>query len=95
MLGIYGFRNRGSFAYEDTFTVNAAHVQAPTVWNILSRNRLRSIVMGVPLTYPPKPLNGVPGRVLPHARHQRGVHLSARSSSRASTRWRAANTSST
>lgn len=59
MLGIYGFRNRGSFAYEDTFTVNAAHVQAPTVWNILSRNRLRSVVMGVPLTYPPKPLNGV------------------------------------
>jgi predicted AlkP superfamily phosphohydrolase/phosphomutase len=59
MLGIYGFRNRGSYAYEDTFTVNASHVKAPTVWNILSRNRLRSIVMGVPLTYPPKPLNGV------------------------------------
>jgi predicted AlkP superfamily phosphohydrolase/phosphomutase len=59
MLGIYGFRNRGSFAYEDTFTVNSTHVQAPTVWNILSRNRLRSVVMGVPLTYPPKPLNGV------------------------------------
>lgn len=59
MLGIYGFRNRGSFAYEDTFTVNATHVQAPTVWNHLSRHRLRSIVMGVPLTYPPKPLNGV------------------------------------
>jgi predicted AlkP superfamily phosphohydrolase/phosphomutase len=34
-------------------------VQASTVWNVLSRNRLRSIVMGVPLTYPPKPLNGV------------------------------------
>ena len=59
MLGIYGFRNRGSFAYEDTFTVNAGHVHAPTVWNVLSRNRLRSVVMGVPLTYPPKPLNGV------------------------------------
>src|SRR5678815_1266086 len=58
-LGIYGFRNRGSFAYEDTFTVNAGHVQASTVWNVLSRNRMRSIVMGVPLTYPPKPLNGV------------------------------------
>jgi predicted AlkP superfamily phosphohydrolase/phosphomutase len=59
MLGIYGFRNRGSFAYEDTFTVNATHVKARTVWNHLSRHRLRSIVMGVPLTYPPKPLNGV------------------------------------
>lgn len=59
MLGIYGFRNRASHAYEDTFTVNATHVHAPTVWNILSRHRLRSIVMGVPLTYPPKPLNGI------------------------------------
>ena len=59
MLGIYGFRNRGFVAYEDTFTVNAAHVTAPTVWNHLSRHRLRSVVMGVPLTYPPKPLNGV------------------------------------
>jgi len=57
-LGVYGFRNRKSYAYDDTFTVNATHVQARTVWNILSRNRLRSIVMGVPLTYPPKPLNG-------------------------------------
>jgi predicted AlkP superfamily phosphohydrolase/phosphomutase len=59
MLGIYGFRNRASHAYEDTFTVNSGHVQARTVWNILSRHRLRSLVMGVPLTYPPKPLNGV------------------------------------
>jgi predicted AlkP superfamily phosphohydrolase/phosphomutase len=59
MLGIYGFRNRASHSYEDTFTVNSGHVRAATVWNLLSRNRLRSIVMGVPLTYPPKPLNGV------------------------------------
>lgn len=59
MLGIYGFRNRATHGYEDTFTVNATHVQAKTVWNVLSRHRLRSIVMGVPLTYPPKPLNGM------------------------------------
>jgi predicted AlkP superfamily phosphohydrolase/phosphomutase len=59
MLGVYGFRNRASHVYEDTFTVNSTHVQAKTIWNILSRNRLRSIVMGVPLTYPPKPLNGL------------------------------------
>lgn len=58
MLGIYGFRNRSTHGYEDTFTVNATHVTARNVWNILSRNRLRSIVMGVPLTYPPHPLNG-------------------------------------
>lgn len=58
MLGVYGFRNRRSHAYDDTFTVNATHVTAKTVWNILSVHRKRSLVMGVPLTYPPKPLNG-------------------------------------
>ncbi len=57
-LGVYGFRNRKSFAYDDTFTVNATHITSKTVWNILSINRKRSLVLGVPLTYPPKPLNG-------------------------------------
>ena len=57
-LGVYGFRNRKSYEYDDTYTVNASHVSAKTVWNILSVNRKRSLVMGVPLTYPPKPLNG-------------------------------------
>jgi predicted AlkP superfamily phosphohydrolase/phosphomutase len=59
MLGIYGFRNRSSYNYEDVFTVNSTYIQAKTVWNHLSRHRLRSIVLGVPLTYPPKPLNGL------------------------------------
>jgi len=57
-LGVYGFRNRKSHQYDDNFTVNASHVTSKTVWNILSVNRKRSLVMGVPLTYPPKPLNG-------------------------------------
>ncbi len=59
MLGIYGFRNRASYDYSDVFTVNATHVKARTVWNHLSRARLRSIVLGVPLTWPPRPLRGV------------------------------------
>jgi predicted AlkP superfamily phosphohydrolase/phosphomutase len=58
-LGMYGFRNRASHEYDDLFTVNSNYVKEKTVWNHLSRNRLRSIVMGVPLTYPPKPLNGL------------------------------------
>ncbi len=57
-LGVYGFRNRKSYQYDDNFTVNASHVSSKTVWNLLSVNRKRSLVMGVPLTYPPKPLNG-------------------------------------
>jgi len=59
MLGIYGFRSRASHDYADVFTVNSSNVKAKTLWNYLSRNRLRSIILGVPLTYPPKPLRGV------------------------------------
>ena len=59
MLGIYGFRNRASHDYSDVFTVNSSNVEAKTVWNYLSQHRLRSIVLGVPLTYPPRPLRGL------------------------------------
>jgi len=58
MLGFYGFRNRKSYDYEDLFFANAKYVKAKTLWNHLSRNRLRSLVFGVPQTYPPRPLNG-------------------------------------
>lgn len=58
-LGLYGFRNRKSYGYEDLYTANAKYVKAKTVWNHLSRNRMSSLVFGVPQTYPPRPLNGV------------------------------------
>lgn len=59
MLGFYGFRNRKSYNYEDLYFANASFVKAKTVWNHLSRSRKRSLVMGVPQTFPPKPLNGL------------------------------------
>jgi predicted AlkP superfamily phosphohydrolase/phosphomutase len=58
-LGMYGFRNRKSHDYEALYTVNASNVKHKTIWNYLSRNRLSSLIFGIPLTYPPKPLNGV------------------------------------
>jgi predicted AlkP superfamily phosphohydrolase/phosphomutase len=58
-LGLYGFRNRKSHGYEDLYTANANYVKAKTVWNHLSRNRMKSLVFGVPQTYPPRPLNGI------------------------------------
>ena len=59
MLGVYGFRNRKSHDYEDLYTTNASYIQAKPVWSHLSRNRLSSILLGIPLTYPPKPLKGL------------------------------------
>ena len=57
-LGFYGFRNRKSYDYDELFFANAAYVKEKTLWQILSRHRRASVVLGVPQTYPPKPLNG-------------------------------------
>lgn len=57
-LGFYGFRNRADHSYDNLVFADARYIKAKTVWNHLSRARLKSLVMGVPQSYPPKPLNG-------------------------------------
>ena len=54
-LGIYGFRHRKGNSYTDGYIVNSAHVKAKTVWEVLGEHGLKSIVLGVPPGYPPKP----------------------------------------
>jgi predicted AlkP superfamily phosphohydrolase/phosphomutase len=58
-LGIYGFRNRSDHSYDQLFIANGAAIREPRLWDILTRHGMRSIVVGVPGTYPPRPLNGV------------------------------------
>ncbi|HBY97586.1 MAG: alkaline phosphatase family protein [Ardenticatenaceae bacterium] len=58
-LGFYGFRNRADYSYEKMTIANSAAVQAPRVWDVLSQAGKRSIVVGVPQTYPVQPLNGL------------------------------------
>jgi len=58
-LGFYGFRNRSGYGYEELYFANAKYVKEKTVWNYLNRHRLKTLVFGVPQTYPPKPLNGI------------------------------------
>jgi predicted AlkP superfamily phosphohydrolase/phosphomutase len=57
-LGIYGFRNRKSYGYDELYFANAAYIKEKTLWQILSRHRKNSVVLGVPQTYPPKPMKG-------------------------------------
>ncbi len=57
-LGFYGFRNRKDHSYEALYFANSLAVKEPTVWNLLSRNRMDSVLIGIPQTYPPKPLRG-------------------------------------
>lgn len=58
-LGLYGFRNRTRYDYSSLAVANATGVKAPRLWDILGKAALRSIVLGVPQTYPPKPINGL------------------------------------
>ncbi|HOS02805.1 MAG TPA: alkaline phosphatase family protein [Candidatus Hydrogenedentes bacterium] len=57
-LGLYGFRNRKDRSYDALFTANASSVHAPRVWDILSRAGKKVVVLGVPQTYPVRPVNG-------------------------------------
>ncbi|MGQ9652900.1 MAG: alkaline phosphatase family protein [Thermodesulfobacteriota bacterium] len=58
-IGCYGFRNRLDHSYRDLVLADSTKVKEPTLWKILSRKNMRSIVLGVPQTYPPQPLRGL------------------------------------
>jgi predicted AlkP superfamily phosphohydrolase/phosphomutase len=58
-LGVYGFRNRADHSYDRYSIANSLAIKEDRLWEILSRAGKRSIVIGVPGTYPPKPLNGL------------------------------------
>jgi predicted AlkP superfamily phosphohydrolase/phosphomutase len=57
-LGIYGFRNRADHSYDKMTIATGSAVKEDRVWDILSRSGKRVNVVGVPGTYPPRPVNG-------------------------------------
>lgn len=57
-LGFYGFRNRSDYSYEQMSITNASDVHHPRVWDRLSEAGHRVAVIGVPQTYPVRPVNG-------------------------------------
>lgn len=58
VLGIYGFRNRADYSYERLSIATGKSIKEDRVWDILSRDAKQVILVGVPQTYPPKPVNG-------------------------------------
>lgn len=58
-LGFYGFRNRSDYSYDGMAFANSQLVKEPAVWDILSAAGKRSILVGIPQTYPPKAINGL------------------------------------
>lgn len=57
-LGIYGFRNRKSHAYDEYSIASSAAVRRDRVWDILGRTGKQVVLLGVPQTYPVRPVNG-------------------------------------
>jgi predicted AlkP superfamily phosphohydrolase/phosphomutase len=57
-LGIYGFRNRKDHSYDGYAIANSSSIKVDRVWDILSRAGKRVILVGVPQTYPVRPVNG-------------------------------------
>ena len=55
---IYGFIDRTPNPL-DFFIPTNNNMQSPALWHILSEAKKRSIVINVPVTYPPKPVNGI------------------------------------
>src|SRR6185295_7863567 len=58
-LGVYGFRNRVDHSYDNLVVADGSAIHAPRLWDVATRYGKPSIVVGVPGTYPPGPLNGV------------------------------------
>ncbi|MDE3073963.1 MAG: alkaline phosphatase family protein, partial [Chloroflexota bacterium] len=57
-LGIYGFRNRSDYSYGALNVATSRHVREDRVWDILSRLGKRSLIVGVPGTFPPPQIEG-------------------------------------
>jgi predicted AlkP superfamily phosphohydrolase/phosphomutase len=58
VLGFYGFRNRADHSYDRMNIATGNAVHEPRVWDVLGEADKTSVVVGVPQTYPIKPVNG-------------------------------------
>ncbi|MCA1960566.1 MAG: alkaline phosphatase family protein [Desulfomonile sp.] len=58
-LGLYGFRNRSGHSYDALTVASATSVIENRLWDLLGDSGRRSILIGVPPTYPAQPINGL------------------------------------
>lgn len=57
-LGLYGFRHRKGFSYDDAWVASSGSIKAKTIWEIVGEAGGKSCVVGVPPTYPPRAISG-------------------------------------
>jgi predicted AlkP superfamily phosphohydrolase/phosphomutase len=58
-LGVYGLRNRLDFSYNSLGTVDSRSIRECTIWDQLAREGKRSVIIGVPPSYPPRRIHGL------------------------------------
>jgi predicted AlkP superfamily phosphohydrolase/phosphomutase len=58
-LGIYGFRNRSDYSYNKMAFATGTAVKEPRVWDYLGEAGKKVILLGIPGTFPPRPVNGL------------------------------------
>ncbi|MDD8031293.1 MAG: alkaline phosphatase family protein [Acidobacteriota bacterium] len=57
-LGLYGFRHRRGYEYSKMWIANSTAIKEKAVWDYLGEQNQQSILVGVPPSYPPKPVRG-------------------------------------
>jgi len=58
-LGIYGFRERQGNSYTKSQIANSSYIKEKTIWDLLGKKGRKSIILGVPPTYPPRKIHGI------------------------------------
>ena len=71
-LGCYGIRNRRDYQYNSLSISTSADIAFPRIWDTLARYGRKSIIAGVPQTFPVKPVNGylIAGMLAPNTTSQ-------------------------
>jgi predicted AlkP superfamily phosphohydrolase/phosphomutase len=57
-LGVYGWRQRKGFSYNEGWLASSQSIKEPKVWDLISAEHKKVCLVGVPPTYPPVKVNG-------------------------------------
>lgn len=57
-LGLYGFRHRVLGSYDEMYIADSTKIREEPIWNTLGKHGVNSIIVGIPPSYPPRPIKG-------------------------------------
>ena len=57
-LGVYGWRHRTGYSYNEAWIANSLSIKEPKVWDLLAKEGKRACLIGIPPSYPPTSVKG-------------------------------------